>query len=90
VLERPILQPLRRASATRGDPAGGRSWSTAQRTAPAEDAVNLKKLIAWLVFAMVILYAINSPDHVAQFVIAAGDGLGNVGSALASFIGSLG
>jgi hypothetical protein len=52
--------------------------------------VNLKKVIAWLVFALVVLYAINSPDHAAQFVRSAGNGLGNVGSALASFVGSLG
>ena len=52
--------------------------------------MNLKKLIAWLAFALVILYVINSPDHAAQFVRSAGDGLSNLGSGLASFVGSLG
>lgn len=52
--------------------------------------MNLKKLVVWLIFAVVILYVINSPDNAAQFVRSAGAGLGNVGSALVSFVGSLG
>jgi len=56
----------------------------------AEVDVNLKKLIAWLVFALVVLYVINSPDSAAYVVRSAGAGLGNLGSALVSFVGSLG
>ena len=51
--------------------------------------MNLKKLIAWLIFALVVLYVINSPGNAAQFVRSAGDGLGNLASALTSFVGSL-
>jgi hypothetical protein len=52
--------------------------------------VNLRKLITWLVFALVVLYVINSPHHAAQLVLSTGDSLGSVASALASFVGSLG
>jgi hypothetical protein len=58
--------------------------------APAEGDVTLKGIIAWLVFALVILYVINSPDDAAHFVRSARDGLGNAASAFASFVGSLG
>jgi len=52
--------------------------------------VTLKGIIAWLAFALVVLYVINSPDDAAQFVRSARDGLGNAASAFASFVGSLG
>ena len=51
--------------------------------------MHLKKLIAWLVFALVVLYVINAPDSAGQFVRHAADGLGNAASALTSFVGSL-
>jgi hypothetical protein len=51
--------------------------------------VNLKKLTAWLVFGLVILFVIQSPATAAQFVRLAGDGLGNAAVAFSSFVGSL-
>jgi hypothetical protein len=55
----------------------------------AEVAVNLKKIITWLFFALVVLFVINAPADAAQFVRNAGDGLANAASALTSFVGSL-
>ena len=43
--------------------------------------MNLRKLITWLVFALVVLYVINSPHHAAQLVLSTGDSLGSVASA---------
>ena len=51
--------------------------------------MSLKRVIVWLVAALVVLFVIQSPGHAAQFVRTAGDGLGNAASALASFVGSL-
>jgi len=51
--------------------------------------VSLKKIIVWLVAALVVLFVIQAPDHAARFVRDAGDGLGTAASAFASFVGSL-
>jgi large-conductance mechanosensitive channel len=54
-----------------------------------EVAVNLKKLVTWLVVAFVIFYVIRAPEESAELVRSAGVALGNAASSLASFVGSL-
>jgi hypothetical protein len=51
--------------------------------------VNVRKIVAWLIFVLVVLYVIQSPDDAAQLARGAGYGLADVASALASFLGSL-
>jgi large-conductance mechanosensitive channel len=52
-------------------------------------AVNLKKVITWLIVAFVVFYIIRAPDQSAQVVRNAGHALGNAASSLAAFVGSL-
>jgi large-conductance mechanosensitive channel len=54
-----------------------------------EVAVNLKKIVAWLVVAFVIFYVIQAPEQSAQIVKNAGQALGNAASSFADFVGSL-
>jgi hypothetical protein len=50
---------------------------------------HLRKILAWLAVALVVLYVIKSPDQAAQFLRTAGGGLAEAATSLASFIGSL-
>jgi hypothetical protein len=52
-------------------------------------AVNLKKVITWLVVAFVVFYVIKQPDDSARMVRTAGIALGNAASQLATFVGRL-
>jgi large-conductance mechanosensitive channel len=54
-----------------------------------EVAVNLKKIVAWLVVAFVVFYVIQAPEQSAQMVKNAGQALGDAASSLAQFVGSL-
>jgi large-conductance mechanosensitive channel len=54
-----------------------------------EVAVNLKKVVAWLVVAFVIFYVIQAPEQSAELVKSAGTALGDAASSLAAFVGSL-
>ena len=51
--------------------------------------MNLRKVIAWSVLALIVLFVIKSPDHAAQVVRDAGGGLVVAASSLVSFVGSL-
>jgi hypothetical protein len=52
-------------------------------------AVNLKKVVTWLVVAFVVFYVIQAPEASAQIVRNAGTALGDAASSFAAFIGSL-
>jgi hypothetical protein len=52
-------------------------------------AVNLKKVVTWLVVAFVVFYIIQAPEASAQIVRNAGHALGDAASSLAAFVGSL-
>jgi hypothetical protein len=52
-------------------------------------AVNLKKIVTWLVVAFVIFYVIQAPEQSAQMVKNAGEAIGDAASSLAAFVGSL-
>jgi hypothetical protein len=54
-----------------------------------EVAVNLKKVVTWLVVAFAIFYVIQAPEQSAALVRNAGTALGDAASSLASFIESL-
>jgi hypothetical protein len=54
-----------------------------------EVAVNLKKVVTWLVVAFVVFYVIQAPEQSAQLVRNAGDALGDAASSFAQFVGSL-
>jgi hypothetical protein len=54
-----------------------------------EVAVNLKKVVTWLVVAFVIFYVIQAPEQSAQLVRNAGQALGDAASSLAEFVESL-
>jgi hypothetical protein len=54
-----------------------------------EVAVNLKKVVTWLVVAFVVWFVIQAPAASAQMVKNAGEALGNAASSLAEFVGSL-
>ena len=56
---------------------------------PMEVAVNLKKVVTWLVVAFCVFYVIQAPDQSAQIVRNAGTALGDAASSLAKFVGSL-
>ena len=51
--------------------------------------MNAKKVITWLVVAVVVFYVIKSPDSSAHIVRNAGQALGDAASSLAKFVGSL-
>jgi hypothetical protein len=52
-------------------------------------AVNLKKVVTWLIVAFVVFYVIQAPESSAQMVRNAGHALGDAASSLASFVKSL-
>jgi hypothetical protein len=54
-----------------------------------EVAVNLKKVVTWLVVAFIVFYVIQAPEASAQIVRNAGHALGDAASSLAAFVGSL-
>jgi hypothetical protein len=54
-----------------------------------EVAVNLKKVVTWLVVAFVVWYVIQAPEQSAQLVKNAGQALGDAASSFAEFVGSL-
>jgi hypothetical protein len=58
-------------------------------SSPVEVAVNLKKVVTWLVVAFVIFYVIQAPEQSAQLVRNAGEALGDAASSLSNFVGSL-
>jgi hypothetical protein len=51
--------------------------------------LNLRRVVLWLAFALVILYVVQFPDRAADVVRTAGGGLVHVGSSLVDFVGSL-
>jgi large-conductance mechanosensitive channel len=57
--------------------------------APLEVAVNLKKVVTWLIVAFVVFYVIQAPEASAQLVRNAGQALGDAASSLAAFVGSV-
>jgi large-conductance mechanosensitive channel len=57
--------------------------------APAEVAVNLKKVITWLIVAFVVFYVIQAPERSAEIVKSAGETLGDAAASLADFFESL-
>jgi hypothetical protein len=61
----------------------------ARTSAPVEVAVNLKKVVTWLVVAFVLFYVIQAPEQSAQLVRNAGNALGDAASSIAQFVGSL-
>jgi hypothetical protein len=69
--------------------AGSEAPEPARTSAPVEVAVNLKKVVTWLVVAFVIFYVIQAPEQSAQLVRNAGQALGDAASSLAAFVGSL-
>jgi large-conductance mechanosensitive channel len=52
-------------------------------------AVNLKKVVAWLVVAFVLFFVIQAPQQSAELVRSAGEAIGNAATQLATFVGSL-
>jgi hypothetical protein len=52
-------------------------------------AVNLKKVLTWLVVAFVVWYVIQAPESSAEMVRNAGEALGDAASSLAAFVTSL-
>jgi large-conductance mechanosensitive channel len=52
-------------------------------------AVNLKKVITWLIVAFVVFYVVKQPDESARMVRSAGIALGDAASQLATFVGQL-
>jgi hypothetical protein len=61
----------------------------ARTSTPVEVAVNLKKVVTWLVVAFVVWYVIQAPEQSAQIVKNVGDALGNAATSFANFVGSL-
>ena len=68
---------------------GPDEWEPARTSAPVEVAVNLKKVVTWLVVAFVVFYVIQAPEQSAELVRSAGQALGDAASSLAQFVGSL-
>jgi large-conductance mechanosensitive channel len=54
-----------------------------------EEAVNLKKVITWLVVAFVVFYVIQAPESSAQFVRNAANAVGDAATSLAQFVSNL-
>jgi large-conductance mechanosensitive channel len=52
-------------------------------------AVNLKKVVTWLVVAFVVFYVIQAPERSAEIVKNAGETLGDAAASLADFFRSL-
>ena len=70
-------------------PQGPETDRSLSARAPSEVAVNLKKVVTWLVVAFVVFYVIQAPEASAQIVRNAGTALGDAASSLAAFVGSL-
>jgi large-conductance mechanosensitive channel len=70
------------------DPAGSRQPEPAE-SRTREVAVNLKKVVTWLVVAFVVFYVIQAPEQSAEIVRNAGNALGDAASSLSAFVGSL-
>lgn len=79
----------RRSSEGRGVCVTGRSLSLPGGAVLRAATVNLRKVLAWVVFALVVVYVVKFPDHTAAFLRNAGTGLGDAVSSLASFVGSM-
>ena len=62
---------------------------TLRARTPPEVAVNLKKVLTWLVVAFVVFYIIQAPESSAELVKRAGQALGDAASSLSAFVGSL-
>jgi hypothetical protein len=71
------------------DPQARTTPEPARTSAPVEVAVNLKKVVTWLVVAFVLFYVIQAPEQSAQLVRNAGHALGDAASSIAQFVGSL-
>jgi hypothetical protein len=56
---------------------------------PREVAVNLKKVLTWLVVAFILFYVIQAPESSAQFVRNVGNALGDAATSLAQFVSNL-
>jgi hypothetical protein len=54
-----------------------------------EVAVNLKKVVTWLIVAFVLFDVIQAPEQSAVLVRNAGTALGDAASSLANFVKSL-
>jgi hypothetical protein len=54
-----------------------------------KEAVNLKKVISWLVVAFAVWYVIQNPEGSADIVRNAGTALGDAATSLSEFVGSL-
>jgi large-conductance mechanosensitive channel len=52
-------------------------------------AVNLKKVVTWVLVAFVVFYVIQAPEKSADIVKSAGETLGNAASSLGDFVSSL-
>ena len=61
----------------------------APELAPLAVAVNLKKVLTWVVVAFVLFYVIQQPEASAELVRNAGEALGSAASSLSEFVGSL-
>ena len=51
--------------------------------------MSLRRVLTWLIFALVLVYVIRTPDHAAGLLRNATLGLGHAVSSLATFVGSL-
>jgi hypothetical protein len=69
--------------------AGSEYPEPARTSTPVEVAVNLKKVVTWLVVAFVVWYVIQAPEQSAQIVKNIGEALGNAATSFANFVGSL-
>jgi large-conductance mechanosensitive channel len=52
-------------------------------------AVNLKKVLTWVIVAFVVFYVIQAPEKSADIVKSAGQTLGDAASSLGDFVSSL-
>jgi large-conductance mechanosensitive channel len=52
-------------------------------------AVNLKKVLTWVVIAFVVFYVIQAPEKSADIVKSAGQTLGDAAASLGDFVSSL-
>ena len=51
--------------------------------------MNLKKVLTWLIIALVVFYVIQAPEKSADMVKSAGQTLGDAASSLGDFVTSL-
>jgi large-conductance mechanosensitive channel len=67
----------------------GKRAAPARTSTPTEVAVNLKKIVTWLIVAFVVFYVIQQPEKSAEMVRSAGHALGAAASSMSAFVGSL-